>query len=153
MFGDAVRSSHKRVVHSQGLRWVSRLLLGAVPVSGRVWARPFLTVLATSQKTDQAQGRRHTTSLDWMRQLMRVVRRWLPKREWVLVVDGGLAAVKWGAVRRRQPGHPPSSRVFAWMLSCTPRRGPQAQKGPRQPSLKARLTDIRTAWQTVELAW
>ena len=47
---------------------------------------PFLTVLATSKKTDQAQERRHKTSIDWIRQMILVVRRWLPKRELVVVV-------------------------------------------------------------------
>lgn len=66
LFRDGVRSSKKRVVHSYGLRWVSMMLLVEVPFSGRVWALPFLTVLATSKKTDQAQGRHHKTSIDWL---------------------------------------------------------------------------------------
>ena len=37
--------------------------------------------------------RRHKTSMDWVRQMMQQVRRWLPGRRLVLVVDGGFAAV------------------------------------------------------------
>jgi len=33
------------------------------------------------------------------------------------------------------------------------KRGQKPKKGPRQPSLKKRLTDPTTVWQTVELAW
>src|SRR5277367_2110071 len=57
VFRDAVRSSKKRIVHSYGLRWVSMMVLVEIPFSGRVWALPFLTVLATSPKTDAAGGR------------------------------------------------------------------------------------------------
>ena len=40
-----------------------------------------------------AAQRRHKTSVDWVRQMMKQVRRWLPGRRLVLVVDGGFAAV------------------------------------------------------------
>jgi DDE superfamily endonuclease len=96
LFRDAARSSKKHVVHSYGLRWVSLMLLVEIPFSGRVWALPFLTVLATSEKADQKHERRHKTSIDWIGQMIRCVRRWLPTRKLVLVVDGGLAAVRLG---------------------------------------------------------
>jgi hypothetical protein len=161
VFRDAVRSSKKRVVHSYGLRWVSMMLLVEVPFSRRVWALPFLTVLATSKKTDQAQGRRHKTSIDWIRQMINLVRRWWPKRDLVLVVDGALAAVKLGlhcAADRVGMTFVSRLRLDA-VLHDVPlpkpkgKRGPQAKKGPRQPSLKSRLTDKQTVWQTVAVAW
>jgi hypothetical protein len=161
VFRDAVRSSKKRVVHAYGLRWVSMMLLVEIPFSGRVWALPFLTVLATSEKTDTANGRRHKTSIDWIGQMIAVVRRWLPNRALVLVVDGGLAAVKLGlrcaadkvgityvsrlrldAVLHDRPGPQPKGK-----------RGKKPKKGPRQPSLKTRLTDPTTVWQSTELTW
>src|SRR5258708_36581855 len=64
LFRDAVRSSKKRVGHSYGLRWVSMMLLAEIPFSGRLWALPFLSVLATSNKTDEKHGRRHKTRID-----------------------------------------------------------------------------------------
>ena len=161
LFRDAVRSSKKRVVHSYGLRWVSMMLLVDIPFSGRVWALPFLTVLASSKKTDQAQGRRHKTSLDWIRQMLLVVRRWLPTRLLVLVVDGGLTAVKLGlhcaadnvgityvsrlrldAVLHDKPLPQPKSK-----------RGKKPKKGLRQASLKTRLSAPTTVWESHELAW
>ena len=45
-FRDPVRSTSKRNVLSFGLRWISMMLLVRVPWSTRVWALPFLTVLA-----------------------------------------------------------------------------------------------------------
>lgn len=161
VFRDAVRSSKKRIVHSDGLRWVSLMLLVEIPFSGRVWALPFLTVWATSKKVNEAQGRRHKTSIDWIGQMVRVVRRWLPKRALVLVVDGGLAAVKLGlqcaadslgityvsrlrldAVLHDKPLPQPKSK-----------RGKKPKKGPRQASLKSRLSDPTTVWQRHEIAW
>ena len=94
VFRDAVRSSKKHTVYSFGLRWVSLMVLVPVPWSRRAWALPFLTVLAPSAKTNAANGKRHKTSIDWIGQLMSVVRRWQPTHAIVLVVDGGLAAVK-----------------------------------------------------------
>ncbi len=51
IFRDAVRSSQKYTNYSSGLRWVSMMLLVPVPWSDRVWALPFLTVLAPGPKT------------------------------------------------------------------------------------------------------
>jgi hypothetical protein len=161
VFRDAVRSSKKRVVHSYGLRWVSMMVLVEVPFSGRVWALPFLTVLATSKKTDLTHGKRHKTSIDWIGQMMAVVRRTLPHRALVLVVDGGLAAVKLGLrCASDSVGITYVSRLrLDAVLHDNPlpqptgKRGPKPKKGPRQPSLKTRLTDPATVWQTTELPW
>src|SRR5918992_3273877 len=62
-----------------------------VPGSRRVWALPFLTALCWP--AEQGGRRRHKTSVDWVRQMMQQVRRWLPGRRLVVVVDGGFAAV------------------------------------------------------------
>ena len=87
------------------------------------------------------------------------VRRWLPGYGLVLVVDGGLAAIKLGhqcnnygvtyVTRLRLdaglydfPGEQPKSK-----------RGPKPQKGQKQPILKQRLTDPATTWQTVLIPW
>ena len=96
IFRDAVRSSQKYTNYSSGLRWVSMMLLVPVPWSDRVWALPFLTVLAPSPKTNEANGKRHKTSIDWVGQMVAAVRRWLPERSLVLVTHGGMAAVKLG---------------------------------------------------------
>jgi hypothetical protein len=52
IFRDAVRSSQKYTNYSSGLRWVSMMLLVSLPWSERMWALPFLTVLAPSPKTN-----------------------------------------------------------------------------------------------------
>ena len=66
IFRDAVRSGQKYTNYSSGLRWVSMMLLVPVPWSQRVWALPFLTVLTPSPKTNEANGKQHKTSIDWV---------------------------------------------------------------------------------------
>ncbi|MDQ2997523.1 MAG: transposase [Chloroflexota bacterium] len=161
VFRDAVRSSKKHVVYCFGLRWISMMLLVAVPWSPRVWALPFLTVLAPSAKTNQTNGKRHKTSIDWIGQMIRVVRRWLPDRAIVLVVDGGLAAVKLGlrCCRLALPvTYVSRLRLDAALydppaVAAPGKRGPKAKKGARQPSLQVRLTDPTTVWTTVRIPW
>ncbi len=161
IFRDAVRSSHKYTNYSSGLRWVSMMLLVSVPWSDRVWALPFLTVLAPSPKTNESNGQRHKTSIDWVGQMVGVVRRWLRQRKLVLVVDGGMAAVKLGlrcagyaqpvtlvtrlrldAVLHRPPGPQPKSK-----------RGPKPKKGARLPALAQVLAGPATIWIKQNIAW
>lgn len=161
VFRDATRSSKKHTVTSYGLRWVSMALLVPVPWSSRVWALPFLTVLAPSAKTNQANGKRHKTSIDWIGQMIGQVRRWLPERQLVLVVDGGLAAIKLG---QRCLGYAnPVTYVSRLRLDAAlydwpgpqpkGKRGPKPKKGVRQASLKARLRDPVTRWRTMTIDW
>src|SRR6266850_8416082 len=90
-YRDAVRSSHTHVIRCFGLKGVVMMLLVPVPWSQRVWALPCLT--AWCWPAEKSKRRRHKTSVDWVRQMMKQVRRWLPGRPLVLVVDGGFAAV------------------------------------------------------------
>jgi hypothetical protein len=161
VFRDAARSSKKHQVTSYGLRWVSMALLVPVPWSQRVWALPFLTVLAPSEKTNQANGKRHKTSLDWIGQMISQVRRWLPERQLVLIVDGGLAAVKLG---QRCGGYTNpvtyvarlrlDAGLYDWPgLQPKGKRGPKPKKGARQPALKTRLHNPDTVWQTLTIDW
>ena len=53
-FRDPVRSTSKHKVMSFGLRWISMMLLVPVPWSTRVWALPFLTVLAPGKQPNRA---------------------------------------------------------------------------------------------------
>jgi len=161
VFRDAVKSSKKYTVYSFGLRWVSLMVLVPVPWSSRAWALPFLTVLAPSAKTNAANGKRHKTSLDWIGQMLRVVRRWQPTRAIVLVVDGGLAAVKvgWQCLRYASPVTYVSRLRFDAALHDGPepqpkgKRGKKPAKGKRQPSLAKRLREAETHWEKGEVKW
>ncbi len=94
MYRDPVRSSHGHFVKAKGLRWVSLMLLAEVPWARRVWALPFLTVLAPSRRYHEARGRRHKTITDWARQMLYVLRRWRPDRELVVVGDRTYATLR-----------------------------------------------------------
>jgi len=161
IFRDAVRSSKRYTVYSSGLRWVSMMLLVPVPWSQRVWALPFLTVLAPGEKTNVANGKRHKTSIDWIGQMIGAVRRWLPEKTLVLVTDGGLTAVKLGlrCARYANPVTYVSRLRLDAVLHDPPgpqprgKRGPKPKKGKRQPSLKTVLLDPSTQWTKCEIDW
>ncbi len=76
IYRGAVRSSRHQLVKASGLRWISLMWLGHVPWAGRHWALPVLTVLASSSRYHQRQGRRHKKITDWARQMIMQPRSW-----------------------------------------------------------------------------
>src|SRR3954454_5060055 len=130
IYRDPVRSSHGHVVKASGLRWLSLMLLAPVPYASRVWALPFLTVLAPSARYHQERGRRHKTLLDWGRQTLLQLRRWLPGRRIVAVTGTSFAALE--APRSRAPAgrchHPSAPRRQSL------RAGAAAAAGPDRPA-------------------
>jgi hypothetical protein len=93
IYRDAARSSRSVFVKSHGLRWISMMVLAPIPWAARVWALPFLWVLAPSERYDQERGRRHKTVAQWAAQMITQVRRWLPERSVVLVADGAYSVL------------------------------------------------------------
>jgi len=59
IYRDPVRSSHSHFVKASGLRWLSLMLLTPIPWAKRVWALPFLTVLAPSERYYKDKVRKH----------------------------------------------------------------------------------------------
>lgn len=161
IFRDAVRSSRKYTNYSSGLRWVSMMLLVPLPWSNRVWALPFLTVLAPSPKTNAANGQRHKTSIDWVIQMITAVRRWQPRRSLILVVDGAMAAVKLGlrCIRFGNPVTFVSRLRLDAALHAPPgpqpksKPGPKPKKGKRLPSLAEHLVNPATKWIRQSIDW
>src|SRR5438094_5634854 len=80
IYRDPVRSSKGHFVKASGLRWVSLQVLAEIPWAQRVWALPFCTALAPSERYHQARGQRHKTLVDWARQAVLQIHRWLPNR-------------------------------------------------------------------------
>jgi hypothetical protein len=156
-YRDAVRSTKKHVICCFGLKWVSMMLLVPVPWSQRVWALPFLTALCWPAKL--RGQRRHKTSVDWVRQMMKQVRRWLPERQLVLVVDGGFAAVSLALACVKQQVTMVSRLRWDAALYHPPepqppgKRGPKPTKGKRQRSLQAWAERSDTPWEDVEVNW
>jgi len=94
IYRDPVRSTHERFVKASGLRWVCLMLLVPVPWAGRVWALPFLSVLAPSERYAKERGKRHKKITDWAQQMLLLVRRWWPEREIVAVADSAYASLR-----------------------------------------------------------
>src|SRR3954462_11417632 len=66
IYRDPVRSSHDHFVKTSGLRWVCLMLLVPIPWASRVWALPFLSPLAPSERYTQEQGKkRHKKMTEW----------------------------------------------------------------------------------------
>src|SRR6266496_5043908 len=161
IYRDAVRSSKACFVKTSGLRWLSMMLLATVPWAQRVWALPFLTVLAPSERYHTARGQRHKKLTDWARQMITQVRRWLPDRTIVVVADSTYAVLELLASCMGLPT--PVTMITRLRLDAAlydpapPRekgkRGAPRKKGGRQPTLSQRVADPTTAWDTVTLAW
>jgi hypothetical protein len=94
IYRDPVRSSQGHFVKASGLRWMVVMLLVPIPWAGRVWALPFLSALAPSERFARETGRRHKKLTDWARQLLLQVRRWLPNRQVIAVADSSYAAIE-----------------------------------------------------------
>lgn len=101
LYRDPVRSSRSQMVKASGLRWLSLMLLVDIAWAGRVWALPFLTCLCPSERYYQERGRSHQKLTERARQMLLLVKRWLPQREIVVVGDSSFAALELlDAVRR-----------------------------------------------------
>jgi len=155
VYRDPVRSSRGHFVKASGLRWLSLMLLAPIPWADRVWALPFLTALAPSERYCRERGRRHKRLTDWARQLVLQARRWLPGRELVLVGDSGFAALELlAALNRRGVTCVTRMRLDAALYEPAPPRRPGTvgrprTKGARLPNLSAVLVDEATRWVRV----
>jgi DDE superfamily endonuclease len=155
IYRDPVRSSDSHFVKTSGLRWLSLMLLAHIPWAGRVWALPFLTALAPSERYWQKQGRKAKLLTDWARQLVLQVQRWFPSRTLVVVADGAFASLQllsqW-ATRRRPVICVTRLRLDARLFRPAPPRkkgatGRPRLVGSRLPSLQQVLADRGTIWQ------
>jgi len=126
MYRDPMRSSHSHLVKARGWRWLSLMRLVPIAWAKRVWALPFLTVLAPSERYHRERGRRHKKLPGWARQMLLVVRRWVPERAPMVVTDSSFAVMTLGcrAVRTRSP----AETTAEW--STSPERPAAADLGP-----------------------
>ncbi|HEX6038552.1 IS701 family transposase [Longimicrobium sp.] len=156
IYRDPVRSSRGHFVKASGLRWICVMLLVRVPFAGRVWALPFLTALAPSERYAQQRGIRHKAITDWGRQLVKQVRRWVAERKIILVCDSTYAAYEFLAGLRRHVIVITQMRLDSGLYAPAPepaagKRGRKRLKGERLPSLRERLHDPTTVWRRIRL--
>jgi hypothetical protein len=155
-----VRSSHHRFVKVSGLRWICVMLLAPVPWATQVWALPFLSALAYSERYAKVQGKRHKKLTEWAWQMLLLVRRWYPDRKIVAVSDRQYASLK-VLDRCRKLSNPiifvARLRLDAALYEPAPPRRP-AQigrprlKGKRLPNLSVVAECPSTHWEPVSVA-
>ncbi len=157
---DAVRSAAGHTVTTVGIRWLCVCALVRVPWSRRPWALPFLTVPCPTPAASRTLGKgRHRTLPERAEGLVRLVRRWHPGRQIVLVGDSG-----YGVVALAETCRAHDVTLVARLCLTAALYGPvppqpqgkpgvKPKKGPRLPTPGAILTDPDTAWQTLEAPW
>jgi len=158
IYRDPVRSSHGHFVKASGLRWLSLMLLAPVAWAGRVWALPFLSVLAPSERYYKGKQRKHKKLTEWAYQLVLQVRRWLPNRKLVVVADSGFAVIEllFQLAQLKNPVcmitrfrmdaalyEPAKNREGQW--------GRPRKKGKRLPTLEKVAEDKHTRWKRLTL--
>ncbi len=157
IYRDPVRSSKSHFVKASGLRWISMMLLVPIPWAQRIWALPFLTVLAPSERYYEGRPCRHKKLTDWARQMGMQLRRWLSQRKIIIVADRSYAALRLLGSLLSLP-HPvymvTPLRLDAALYEPAPERpsgqvGRPRKKGKRLPKLSDVLDHEQTDWQTV----
>ena len=154
IYRDPVRSSHSHMVKASGLRWLSLMLLAPIPWAGHVWALPFLTVLAPSERYYEKKVCKHKKLTDWARQMLFQLRKWLPERTLVVVADSSFAVIE--LLSRMTQLKNPICMIARFRLDAalyepvvlTPSKvGRPRKKGKRLPTLETVLDDEQTIWQ------
>jgi DDE superfamily endonuclease len=160
VYRDPVRSTHETFVKSSGLRWVCAMVLVEIPWASRVWALPFLSVLAPSERYAARRGRRHKKITEWAWQILLQVRRWYPEREIVAVADRAYASLKLldRCRRLRRPiAFITRLRLDAALYEPAPPRrqgqiGRPRLKGERLPNLSEVAQDPNAVWKPTKIA-
>ncbi len=160
VYRDPVRSTRENFVKASGLRWVCVMLLVEIPWAARVWALPFLSALAPSERYARERGRRHKKITEWAWQLLLLLRRWYPEREIVAVADRAYASLK--LLERCRKLRKPITfvtrlRLDAALYKPAPvrrpgQRGRPRLKGERLPNLSVVAEDPSTTWEFTTIA-
>jgi hypothetical protein len=159
IYRDAVRSSASHFVKTSGLRWISLMWLTQIPWAQRIWALPFLTVLAPSERYYKDKVRRYKKLTDWARQMIYQLRRWLPTCELVVVGDNSYAVLE--LLHACQQLAKPVTLVTRLRLDAALYEpappyagiGRPRKKGKRLPTLATLLQADTTAWVEQRVPW
>lgn len=159
IYRDPVRASHSHFVKCSGLRWMCLMLLAHIPWAARIWALPCFTALAPSKRYfEQHRGRRRPKKIiDWARQMILIVSRWLKGRQLIITADSSYAALELLAAIKGHAAMITRLRMDAALYDSLPPadplmpagKGRPRLKGERQPTLAARLEDETTVWTRV----
>ena len=159
IYRDPVRSSKSHFVKVSGLRWFSLMLLTPIPWAQRIWALPIMTAIAPSERYYETRGRRPKTLTERAQQMIKQVRRWVPKRALVMVGDNSYAALD--LLAACQTLAEPVTMVTRLRMDAAlyepappyPGMGRPPRKGARLPTPQAYLEASDTVWTTVKVRW
>jgi hypothetical protein len=159
IYRDPVRSSERHFVKASGLRWISLMLLTPIPWAQRIWALPVMTAVAPSERYYETRGRKPKTLTERGQQMIKQLRRWVPKRALVIVGDNSYAALD--LLAACQTLAEPVTMVTRLRMDAAlyepappyPGMGRPPRKGARLPTPQAYLDAVDTAWTTVEIRW
>lgn len=144
---------------SPGLRWIVLAVVVTVPWTKQRWALPFLCVLATTPEVSAQLGIRHKTLGLRARQVVSLLRRWLPGVPMKLLGDRAYSILELGLhCARQQVTLIAPFRLDSMIHQPTAVRGAHTLGrprvvGPRLPSLDHVLSDPATVWERVTLDW
>ena len=127
------------------------------PWSPRVFALPFMTTLAPSEKANKKAKKRHKTTIDWTIQMIKQIRRWIPNTSIILVGDGGFANIElaWTCVKYH------ISLIARMRLDARLFDFPEEKRGPGRPASKGQklltfkqmLLKPDLIWSEQEIVW
>src|SRR5207302_5531947 len=99
---DPVRSTYSLTAFRWGHKWVVLAVLVRFPFTRRRWALPVLVALYRSEEDNRRRGRRHKTPAELLRQLLCVLLRWFPDRQFLCAADGNYATHDLARLAARQ---------------------------------------------------
>src|SRR5262245_37556340 len=158
---DPVRSTHTYTAFRWGHKWVVLAVLVRFPFARRLWALPVLVALYRSEEENGRRRRRHKTPPELLRQLLRVLLRWFPGRQFVCAADGNYATHDLARLAARRPArltflshfyadanlYEPAPPVVGKKPSGRPRT-----KGAKLPS-PAQVVKQASYRQRLDVAW
>ncbi len=159
IYRDPVRSSHSHFVKASGLRWMCLMWLGEIRWAQCIWALPFFTVLAPSERYYAERKRAHKKLTDWARQMVLQLRRWLPEQALIVVGDSTYAALDFLHACQCL-AHPVTVitrlRLDAALYEPAPPysgKGRPRKKGKRLPTPQQILKNEDTFWTRLKVDW
>jgi hypothetical protein len=158
-YRDPLASSKALSIASSGVRWIVLTLIITPPWAQHSWAFPVLSVPAPTPEVSHRLGRRHKTVPQRARQILRLVRRWLPTAKLTIIGDQTYSVQELGAVcARRGICLIAPLRLDAALYAPAPPRLPGTNgrprvKGERLPPLGQMIEGSQTAWTRIRVQW
>ena len=160
---DPVRSTRSFTAYRWGHKWVVLALLDR-PASGRRrWALPLMVALSRPEEKEAESGgprprRAHKTPPDLLAQMLRILIRWFPDRQFVCCGDGNYATHELAELAAAHPGR--LTFVSKFYEDANLFEPPPPYSGSGRPRVKgkelpkpARVVADATERPELEVAW